>query len=96
MSGIFKDKPEIVKGVPVEALRKRYVVETMRIEGITYLSRAVSCGKSGCSKCPHGPYWYACFKHKGRYREVYIGKRFMTLTEHNAKAAKGKVVNEIG
>jgi len=74
---------EIVKGVPTEALRKRYVVEIMKIEGITYLSRMVSCGKKGCSACPHGPYWYAAFKRKGRYREVYIGKRFMTLTESN-------------
>jgi hypothetical protein len=50
----------------------------------------VTCGKSNCKKCPHGPYWYARIK-LSRYRnpdgtlnqkeskEIYIGKTFRFL-----------------
>jgi hypothetical protein len=37
----------------------------------------VTCGKANCTRCPHGPYWYACFFNRGRWREVYVGKRLL-------------------
>lgn len=34
----------------------------------------VRCGKQGCTKCPHGPYWYAYWTENGRRRSRYIGR----------------------
>lgn len=34
----------------------------------------VRCGKQGCSKCPHGPYWYAYWTEDGRRRSRYVGR----------------------
>jgi hypothetical protein len=34
----------------------------------------VRCGKSGCTKCPHGPYWYAYWTEDGKRRSRYIGR----------------------
>ena len=41
---------------------------------VTYRSELVRCGKDGCSRCPHGPYWYAYWREEGRLRSRYIGK----------------------
>ncbi len=34
----------------------------------------VRCGKAGCTKCPHGPYWYAYWNQDGRRRSRYVGR----------------------
>lgn len=34
----------------------------------------VRCGKQACSKCPHGPYWYAFWREDGKRRSRYVGK----------------------
>lgn len=34
----------------------------------------VRCGKQGCTKCPHGPYWYAYWTEEGRRRSRYVGR----------------------
>jgi hypothetical protein len=31
------------------------------------------CGKAACRRCPHGPYWYAAAKIRGRMVSFYIG-----------------------
>lgn len=36
--------------------------------------QAVRCGKRGCTKCPHGPYWYAYWTENGRRRSRYVGR----------------------
>ncbi len=36
--------------------------------------QAVKCGKSSCTRCPHGPYWYAYWTENGRRRSRYIGR----------------------
>jgi hypothetical protein len=41
---------------------------------VTYRLEPVRCGKSGCTRCPHGPYWYAYWREDGRLRSRYIGK----------------------
>jgi hypothetical protein len=41
---------------------------------ITYRQEYVKCGKSGCNRCPHGPYWYGYWSDKGKTRKKYIGK----------------------
>jgi hypothetical protein len=42
--------------------------------GVTYRLEPVRCGKRGCTRCPHGPYWYAYWREDGRLRSRYIGK----------------------
>lgn len=37
-------------------------------------SEYVKCGKAGCRRCPHGPYWYAYFREDGKMRKRYLGK----------------------
>lgn len=41
---------------------------------VTYRLEHVRCGKQGCTRCPHGPYWYAYWREEGRLRSRYIGK----------------------
>lgn len=41
---------------------------------VTYRQQGVKCGKIGCTRCPHGPYWYAYWREGGRLRSRYIGK----------------------
>jgi hypothetical protein len=41
---------------------------------VTFRQETVRCGKEGCTKCPHGPYWYAYWREDGRLRSRYIGK----------------------
>ncbi|HEX2295291.1 MAG TPA: hypothetical protein VHN37_08285 [Actinomycetota bacterium] len=40
---------------------------------VTYRLESVRCGKPGCTKCPHGPYWYAYWREDGKVRSRYIG-----------------------
>ena len=41
---------------------------------VTYRRENVRCGKQGCKKCPHGPYWYAYYREGGRLKSRYIGR----------------------
>jgi len=41
---------------------------------VTFRQETVRCGKQGCTKCPHGPYWYAYWRENGRTRSRYVGK----------------------
>jgi hypothetical protein len=41
---------------------------------VTYRQEQVRCGREGCTRCPHGPYWYAYWREGGRLRSSYIGK----------------------
>lgn len=43
-------------------------------DGLTYRQEQVRCGKAACTRCPHGPYWYAFWKEGGRTRKRYIGR----------------------
>lgn|GEM_PF-564173 len=45
-----------------------------QIGSITFRYETVRCGKQNCSRCPHGPYWYAYWKENGRTRSRYIGR----------------------
>ncbi|MFT5222712.1 MAG: hypothetical protein ACI867_001018 [Glaciecola sp.] len=42
---------------------------------VTYRQEHVKCGKRGCTRCPHGPYWYGYWKQDGKSRSQYIGRR---------------------
>jgi hypothetical protein len=41
---------------------------------VTYRQQSVRCGKAGCTRCPHGPYWYGYWRENGKLRSRYIGK----------------------
>ena len=41
---------------------------------VTFRQERVRCGRASCSRCPHGPYWYAYWREGGRLRSRYIGK----------------------
>ena len=40
---------------------------------VTYRREEVRCGKANCTRCPHGPYWYAYWREGGRLRSRYLG-----------------------
>ncbi|HLJ08941.1 MAG TPA: hypothetical protein VKX24_10410 [Acidimicrobiia bacterium] len=40
---------------------------------VTYRREEVRCGKANCTRCPHGPYWYAYWRENGRLRSRYLG-----------------------
>ncbi len=42
---------------------------------MTFRQEMVKCGKKGCTRCPHGPYWYAYWREGGRTRSRYVGKQ---------------------
>ncbi|MGQ0679203.1 MAG: hypothetical protein ACT4OM_06030 [Actinomycetota bacterium] len=42
---------------------------------VTYRLEPVRCGKAGCSRCPHGPYWYAYWREGDKVRSRYIGRK---------------------
>jgi hypothetical protein len=61
---LHRDGPEIVEqpgGAPATGK-------------VTYRLEPVRCGKQGCTRCPHGPYWYAYWREDGRLRSRYIGR----------------------
>jgi hypothetical protein len=41
---------------------------------VSYRQQYVRCGKAGCTRCPHGPYWYASWREGAKVRSRYIGK----------------------
>jgi hypothetical protein len=52
---------------------------------VSYRLEPVNCGKPGCSRCPHGPYWYAYWREGGRVKSKYIGRK-LTVDELKLKA----------
>lgn len=65
-----------------------------QIGSITFRYETVRCGKQNCSRCPHGPYWYAYWKENGRTRSRYIGRTLPTIArksydeKHQARLEK--------
>jgi hypothetical protein len=41
---------------------------------VSFRQQHVRCGKAGCTRCPHGPYWYAYWREGPKVRSRYIGK----------------------
>ncbi len=40
---------------------------------VTFRLEEVRCGKASCTRCPHGPYWYAYWREDGKVRKRYLG-----------------------
>ncbi len=65
----------LVRGLLVTRRDDAWEVAEARPAGrVTYRQELVSCGRENCSRCPHGPYWYAYWREDGRLRSRYIGK----------------------
>lgn len=41
---------------------------------VTFRQERVRCGRPSCTRCPHGPDWYAYWREDGRLRSRYVGK----------------------
>lgn len=41
---------------------------------VSYRRQSVRCGKPSCTRCPHGPYWYATWREGDKVRTRYVGK----------------------
>ena len=57
-----------------ESLPHPAVHAEQTLGSITFRYETVRCGKKNCTRCPHGPYWYAYWKEEGRTRSRYIGR----------------------
>lgn len=55
--------------------------EPSRTGAVTFRQEMVRCGKKGCTRCPHGPYWYAYWRENGRTRSRYVGKELPGTAE---------------
>lgn len=75
-----RDLRDAVKAMDVHQLRRLLMLAQARLGAETQRSKvrfreqSVRCGKPNCSKCPHGPYWYAYWKDGERRRSAYLGK----------------------
>lgn len=83
---IDRDVLEAVREMDEHDLRRLLILARARLENRGFSFEAASgpdvslreqwvrCGKEACSKCPHGPYWYAFWSEDGRRRSRYVGK----------------------
>ena len=82
---IDRDVLEAVREMDEHELRRLLILAMARLEqrGVDFSGgtpdvklrqRAVKCGKSACTRCPHGPYWYAYWWEDGKRRSRYLGK----------------------
>ena len=63
-----------VRGLLVAREGREPGTDDRRPGAVTYRQERVRCGRPTCTKCPHGPYWYAYWREDGRLRSRYIGK----------------------
>jgi len=82
---IDRDVIEAVREMNEHELRRLVMLAKARLDqrGVSFPSSSpdfklrrqnVRCGKAACSRCPHGPYWYAYWWEDGRRRSKYLGK----------------------
>jgi len=77
-----RDLRDAVKAMDVHQLRRLLMLAQARLGAETHVPRSklrfreqsVRCGKTNCTKCPHGPYWYAYWQDGERRRSAYLGK----------------------
>ncbi len=82
---IDRDVLEAVREMDEHQLRRLYILAKARLESrgmtlpgsgpqVKLRQQKVRCGKDSCTRCPHGPYWYAYWSEDGRRRSRYLGK----------------------
>jgi len=67
----------------------RKVIQSFREGYIRYQKELVYCGKKNCSRCPHGPYWYAYIKTKHGEVCKYIGKELKLINQGKKENSGG-------
>jgi len=70
------DEPELRRLVMLARARleSRGVPLGTESPRVRYREQLVRCGKANCTRCPHGPYWYAYWNEDGRRRSCYLGR----------------------
>ncbi len=82
---IDRDVLEAVREMDEHELRRLLILAKARLESrgvefpgandeVKVRSQLVKCGKANCTRCPHGPYWYAYWSEDGKRRSKYLGK----------------------
>ena len=82
---IDRDVLEAVREMDEHELRRLLILAKARLEqrgtmfpsagpDVKLRSQEVKCGKANCTRCPHGPYWYAYWWEDGKRRSRYVGK----------------------
>ncbi len=80
-----RDLLDAVKDLDEHDLRRLQILTRAQLESagvpgpeadpkVSMRKQMVKCGKDGCTKCPHGPYWYAYWTENGRRRSRYVGR----------------------
>jgi len=76
-----RDLIDAVKDLDEHGLRRLMILAEARLGGpiaerpeVRLRPRHVKCGKPACTRCPHGPYWYAYWTQDGKRRSRYVGK----------------------
>ena len=80
-----RDLLDAVKDLDEHGLRRLQILTRAQLEragaiepgdepNVSLREQMVRCGKTGCTKCPHGPYWYAYWTENGKRRTRYIGR----------------------
>jgi len=80
-----RDVLEAVREMDEHDLRRLLILAKARLEAkgadfdaaaprVSLRAQSVRCGKPNCTRCPHGPYWYAYWTEGGRRRSRYVGK----------------------
>ena len=80
-----RDLLDAVKDLDEHGLRRLQILTRAALERagatdptedrkVSMRQQMVRCGKDGCTKCPHGPYWYAYWTENGRRRSRYVGR----------------------
>jgi hypothetical protein len=84
--GLDRDLLDAVRDLDEHELRRLHILTRTRLESVgavsaggdlpdvSIRSQLVRCGKSSCTACPHGPYWYAYWREDGRRRSRYLGR----------------------
>lgn len=82
---IDRDVLEAVREMDEHELRRLLILAKARLEGrgvrfpgaapdVKLRQQNVKCGKATCTRCPHGPYWYAYWWENGKRKSRYLGK----------------------
>lgn len=80
-----RDLLDAVKDLDEHGLRRLQILTRAQLErlgaigpseepNVSLREQMVRCGKAGCTKCPHGPYWYAYWTEGGKRKTRYIGR----------------------
>jgi hypothetical protein len=80
-----RDLLDAVTDLDEHGLRRLQILTRARLEQagaslpqdgpkVSLREQMVRCGKDGCTKCPHGPYWYAYWTEDGKRHSRYVGR----------------------